>query len=174
MKLTMLRNAFGMHAPIRLLMERKIVGSVNISFLSFRIFLLMSFRQNGYLPAMQKSNLHLDILMGRDEMIEPADIFGGACCRSLLHLAMSCNFHIRIRNRKPDGYSQRDGKEASIVMLGPSVCTVFIKWFGDCKLKICSFEALRNVSSAYYIGVYNAVRYDLFVVQLIGLALLKF
>jgi proteasome maturation protein len=43
----------------------------------------MSFRQDAYLPAKQKSNLHLDILMGRDEMIEPADIFGGAChlCR---------------------------------------------------------------------------------------------
>jgi proteasome maturation protein len=27
---------------------------------------------------MSRSNVHLDILMGRDEMIEPADIFGGA------------------------------------------------------------------------------------------------
>ena len=30
------------------------------------------------LPGMPQSNLHLDILMGRDETIEPADIFLGA------------------------------------------------------------------------------------------------
>ncbi|KAF9454941.1 proteasome maturation factor UMP1 [Macrolepiota fuliginosa MF-IS2] len=58
-KLTALRNIYGMHAPMRLLMERKIVNS------------LPTF------PGMSKSNLHLDILMGRDELIEPADIFLG-------------------------------------------------------------------------------------------------
>ncbi|KAF5355658.1 hypothetical protein D9756_003975 [Leucocoprinus leucothites] len=58
-KFTMLRNTFGMHAPMRLLMERKLVNSAP----SF--------------PGIPQSNLHLDILMGRDELIEPADIFLG-------------------------------------------------------------------------------------------------
>ena len=29
------------------------------------------------MPALPQSNLHLDILMGRDETLEPADLFGG-------------------------------------------------------------------------------------------------
>jgi len=59
LKLTLQRNLHGMHAPMRLLMERKIVAA------------------NPHMPAMAQSNLHLDILMGRDETIEPVDIFGG-------------------------------------------------------------------------------------------------
>ncbi|KAF7310492.1 hypothetical protein HMN09_00591700 [Mycena chlorophos] len=59
LKLTLQRNMFGMHAPLRLLMERKIVSA------------------NPHMPVFPQSNLHLDILMGRDETIEPVDIFGG-------------------------------------------------------------------------------------------------
>ncbi|EGN92673.1 hypothetical protein SERLA73DRAFT_190673 [Serpula lacrymans var. lacrymans S7.3] len=59
MKLNVQRNLYGLHAPVRLLMERKIVTS------------------NAYTPIMPQSNLHLDILMGRDESIEPVDFFGG-------------------------------------------------------------------------------------------------
>jgi len=59
LKLTLQRNVYGIHAPIRLLMERKI------------------FSANPHMPALPQSNLGLDILMGRDEAIEPADIFGG-------------------------------------------------------------------------------------------------
>ncbi|KAJ6573967.1 proteasome maturation factor UMP1 [Mycena vulgaris] len=59
LKLTLQRNLHGMHAPMRLLMERKIVAA------------------SPHMPAMAHSNLHLDILMGRDETIEPVDIFGG-------------------------------------------------------------------------------------------------
>ncbi|KAJ7456434.1 proteasome maturation factor UMP1 [Mycena latifolia] len=59
LKLTFQRNVFGMHAPMRLLMERKIVSA------------------SPHMPAMPQSNLHLDILMGCDETIEPVDIFGG-------------------------------------------------------------------------------------------------
>lgn len=33
--------------------------------------------QNPHLPAFAQSNLHLDILMGRDETIGPADVFFG-------------------------------------------------------------------------------------------------
>ncbi|KAG6857658.1 hypothetical protein H0H87_010227 [Tephrocybe sp. NHM501043] len=60
-KLTLQRNIYGMHAPMRLLMERKIVTQ----------------GKNPFADAMAPSNLHLDILMGRDESIEPADIFLG-------------------------------------------------------------------------------------------------
>jgi len=56
-KLNMLRNAQGLHAPMRVLMERKIVS------------------RNPHMPSLPQSNLHLDILMGRDETIEPSDIF---------------------------------------------------------------------------------------------------
>ncbi|KIJ68830.1 hypothetical protein HYDPIDRAFT_173459 [Hydnomerulius pinastri MD-312] len=59
LKLTIMRDLYGLHAPARLLMERKIVG------------------QSPHIPGMPHSNIHLDILMGRDEMIEPADFFLG-------------------------------------------------------------------------------------------------
>jgi len=59
LKLSMQRNIYGLHAPMRSLMERKIVADAP------------------HLPTMHYSNLHLDILMGRDETIEPADIFLG-------------------------------------------------------------------------------------------------
>uniref|UniRef100_A0A0W0F9T9 Proteasome maturation factor UMP1 n=1 Tax=Moniliophthora roreri TaxID=221103 RepID=A0A0W0F9T9_MONRR len=55
LKLTMMRNVHGLHAPMRLLMERKI---------------------NPHMPALPQTNIHLDILMGRDETIEPGDVFG--------------------------------------------------------------------------------------------------
>ncbi|KAH7883957.1 proteasome maturation factor UMP1 [Phlebopus sp. FC_14] len=58
-KLSMMRDLYGLHVPARLLMERKIVAA------------------NSHLPAMPQSNIHLDILMGRDETLEPADFFLG-------------------------------------------------------------------------------------------------
>ncbi|KAK7468486.1 hypothetical protein VKT23_002992 [Stygiomarasmius scandens] len=57
LKLNMLRTTHGLHAPMRLLMERKIVAT------------------SPHMPALPQSNIHLDILMGRDETIEPADVF---------------------------------------------------------------------------------------------------
>ncbi|OAX43636.1 proteasome maturation factor UMP1 [Rhizopogon vinicolor AM-OR11-026] len=59
LKLTMLRDLQGLHAPMRLLMERRIVSA------------------NPHMPAMPQSNIHLDILMGRDETLDPADFFLG-------------------------------------------------------------------------------------------------
>ncbi|KAG5646862.1 hypothetical protein DXG03_001938 [Asterophora parasitica] len=59
-KLTVQRNIYGMHAPMRLLMERKIVAQTS-----------------PFVAAMSPSNVHLDILMGRDAAIAPADIFLG-------------------------------------------------------------------------------------------------
>ncbi|THH00334.1 hypothetical protein EW026_g2167 [Hermanssonia centrifuga] len=55
LKLNLQRNAYGLHAPVRMLMERQIVG------------------HNPHMPAFRTSNIHLDILMGRDETLECAD-----------------------------------------------------------------------------------------------------
>ncbi|KAI0668739.1 proteasome maturation factor UMP1 [Trametes maxima] len=55
LKLQMQRQLFGLHMPMRILMERKLVS------------------QSSHMPALQQSNLHLDILMGRDESLECPD-----------------------------------------------------------------------------------------------------
>ncbi|PAV21801.1 proteasome maturation factor UMP1 [Pyrrhoderma noxium] len=57
LKLTLQRNLYGIHAPVRLAMERKIVST------SF------------HMPALPRSNIHLDILMGRDETVDVTDVF---------------------------------------------------------------------------------------------------
>ncbi|KAG8979750.1 hypothetical protein FRB90_007979, partial [Tulasnella sp. 427] len=57
LKLYMHRNLYGLHAPVRLMMERKLVG------------------YDPHFPALKQSNIHLDILMGRDETLDVADIF---------------------------------------------------------------------------------------------------
>ncbi|PPQ67416.1 hypothetical protein CVT25_005995 [Psilocybe cyanescens] len=59
LKLTLERNMFGMHAPMRRLMERKIVATTM------------------HTLSAPQTNLHLDVLMGRDELIDPADVFLG-------------------------------------------------------------------------------------------------
>ncbi|KAH8917059.1 proteasome maturation factor UMP1 [Atractiella rhizophila] len=58
LKLTMMRDLYGIHAPVRLLMERK----------------MASF---GTHPLRGSSNIHLDILMGRDESLDVADVLTG-------------------------------------------------------------------------------------------------
>ncbi|KAI9512292.1 proteasome maturation factor UMP1 [Russula earlei] len=57
LKLTMHRNIYGLHAPIRQLMERKVVS------------------YDPHMPAMPQSNIHLDILEGRDETLDVTDFF---------------------------------------------------------------------------------------------------
>ncbi|KAH9177026.1 proteasome maturation factor UMP1 [Lactarius sanguifluus] len=73
LKLTMHRNIYGLHAPVRQLMERKIVSYVG--FLSFFRGQTDSTAQNPHMPAMPRSNIHLDILEGRDETLDVADFF---------------------------------------------------------------------------------------------------
>jgi len=58
LRLNVHRNVFGMHAPMRQLMERRIVSSTH------------------HMPSIPKSNMHLDILMGRDETLDVSDFFG--------------------------------------------------------------------------------------------------
>ncbi|CDH58402.1 proteasome maturation factor ump1 [Lichtheimia corymbifera JMRC:FSU:9682] len=55
LKLNMARQVHGMHAPIKMMMEKEIVSK----------------RQR--MPVMPSSNLHLDILMGKDESIDFED-----------------------------------------------------------------------------------------------------
>ncbi|KAI0307506.1 proteasome maturation factor UMP1 [Multifurca ochricompacta] len=57
LKLTMHRNIYGLHAPMRQLMERKIVS------------------RDPHIPAMPQSNIHLEILEGRDETLDVTDFF---------------------------------------------------------------------------------------------------
>ncbi|KAF4572455.1 Proteasome maturation factor Ump1 [Pleurotus pulmonarius] len=69
-KLNLLRNVQGLHAPMRLLMERRIVS------------------HNPHMPGLydNDANLALDILMGRDETIEPADIFSSVDVKQPMNL----------------------------------------------------------------------------------------
>lgn len=74
-KLNMQRNVYGLHAPVRQLMERSIVSFVSVTVLhrggaSVAHALSM---QNPHMPTYRTTNVHLDILMGRDETVEPAD-----------------------------------------------------------------------------------------------------
>ncbi|RCI02138.1 hypothetical protein CU098_008207 [Rhizopus stolonifer] len=55
LKLNLARQAYGMHAPIKMMMERSLIEK----------------RQR--MPAIPSSNLHLDILTGRDETIDYED-----------------------------------------------------------------------------------------------------
>jgi len=59
MKLTLMRNLYGVSLPLQITMERQIVT------------------RNAHMPALPQSNIHLDILMGRDESLDVSDVFGG-------------------------------------------------------------------------------------------------
>lgn len=59
MRLTMHRRAFGLHAPLRLQMEKALVNQVR------------------RIPVLPTSNLGLEILEGRDQTIDYEDFLGG-------------------------------------------------------------------------------------------------
>jgi proteasome maturation protein len=67
------RNIYGLHLPVRQLMERKLVSSVS---LAARHCIIAHTKQN---PSLHHggSNIHLDILMGRDENLGVPDVFTG-------------------------------------------------------------------------------------------------
>ena len=44
------------------------------------------------MPALPQSNIHLDILMGRDESLDISDFFGGGC--SIIPLDFACDLLI--------------------------------------------------------------------------------
>ncbi|KAI8144722.1 proteasome maturation factor UMP1-domain-containing protein [Fennellomyces sp. T-0311] len=81
LKLNMARQAHGMHAPIRMMMERDIVS------------------QHQRLPVLPSSNVHLDILMGRDETIDFEDFLNDpAMSTDMLdvHAAMEHKLKLKI------------------------------------------------------------------------------
>ncbi|KOS15387.1 hypothetical protein Malapachy_2061 [Malassezia pachydermatis] len=71
-KLTMQRNMFGMGAPMRTMMERHFVA------------------QSPHMPARRVANLHLDVLDGRDETLDPSDFLPSDTTGDMrdLHTAM--------------------------------------------------------------------------------------
>lgn len=85
-----------MHAPVRTLMERKLVGHVrpsSPSIPSSTLYFLaqltgrVPYPQNPHMPALRTSNLHLDILMGRDDTLEPADfMMPGTFCLVMIDI----------------------------------------------------------------------------------------
>lgn len=54
-KMAMYRNTFGLGMPVRMMMERK-----NVAY-------------TPHMPAKHVSNIHLDVLDGRDEVLDPVD-----------------------------------------------------------------------------------------------------
>lgn len=74
---------------MRRLMERKIVGAVS-DHLLFRILHNLIFSQTAHSLSAPQTNLHLDILMGRDETIEASDVFlGTLLLMSFMHTHMT-------------------------------------------------------------------------------------
>jgi hypothetical protein len=113
----MLRTVYGMHAPMRLLMERKIVQPVRLPVFKGMI-IANTPRQPPSFPGMPQSSLHLDILMGRDELIEPADVFLGMFLPLSIVYSMGSNTSpFRHGDRPLDRRTQRNGKELSCLVV---------------------------------------------------------
>ncbi|KAI9311328.1 proteasome maturation factor UMP1-domain-containing protein [Dichotomocladium elegans] len=81
LKLNMARNIHGMHAPIKMMMERDIVSK----------------RQR--MPVLPSSNLHLDILMGKDETIDFEDFLNDPAMSTDfldVHAAMEHKLNLKV------------------------------------------------------------------------------
>ena len=73
----MYRDIYGLHAPLRLMMERKVVSTV--STLYYLLFgTVITSEQSIHTSVLPRSNVHLDVLMGRDESLDAVDIFDGS------------------------------------------------------------------------------------------------
>ncbi|KAI8987426.1 proteasome maturation factor UMP1-domain-containing protein [Mycotypha africana] len=81
LKLNLARQAHGMHAPIKMMMERSIVEK----------------RQR--LPVLPSSNLHLNILLGKDETIDYEDFLNDPTMSTDMldvHTAMEHKLNLRV------------------------------------------------------------------------------
>jgi proteasome maturation protein len=67
---------------MRRLMERKIVA--NVRCIEFALFSFLTGNYKTPMYGAPQTNLHLDILMGRDEIIEPSDVFLGDLSHCLM------------------------------------------------------------------------------------------
>lgn len=85
--MTLQRNMYGLHAPVRQMMERQLVSQVRLAVRAppFRFGLTKTAPFTLQSPAplslggfMRPSNIHLDILTGNDETINFGDVLTGA------------------------------------------------------------------------------------------------
>ncbi|GAA5871192.1 hypothetical protein JCM8547_001482 [Rhodosporidiobolus lusitaniae] len=81
--MTLQRNMFGLHAPVRLMMERSLVQQSPAPF-----------SLSGLGGFTRPSNLALDILTGRDEEIRPEDVLVDRC-----QTAEAGNFHLQMEKK---------------------------------------------------------------------------
>ncbi|EMS18105.1 hypothetical protein NBRC10512_004160 [Rhodotorula toruloides] len=88
LQMTLERNMYGLHAPVRLQMERQLVSSAPTP-LSLGLP-GMGFTKPG-------GNVHLDVLMGRDEEITPEDVLIDRAQSS--STAVTGNFHQMMERR---------------------------------------------------------------------------
>jgi len=104
------------------------------------------------MPALPQSNLQLDILMGRDETIEPVDIFGGEPTQ-LTFIFHHLTLGLRYGDRTFTGYSQRHGEEASLVILEPAA-----QWTHSIKQGVQLFKPSRpsRLYKCYHGGLFAA------------------
>ncbi|CAO3647820.1 unnamed protein product [Cunninghamella blakesleeana] len=81
LKLNMARQTYGLHAPIKLMMEREIVS------------------KRTRLPVLPSSNLHMDILMGKDETIDFEDFLNDPTMSTDMldiHTAAEHKFNLKV------------------------------------------------------------------------------
>lgn len=76
----------------------------------------MQIGQNMHMPALPRSNIHLDILMGRDELLDVADVFGGMFSNPSLEQQCLTTYFCRRRGGARDGHSRSDGTKAPDVI----------------------------------------------------------
>jgi hypothetical protein len=127
LKLNLQRNVFGIHAPMRLLMERKLVARVRLRSPLSPPSLRSSLLQSPAVPGMHQSNVHLDILMGRDETIHISDVCLGQS------LALSPSLLALIQ----------PSQEWNVLL--PSICTQ--RWRRRCACSYhCPFSLYRTFS----------------------------
>lgn len=82
--------------------------------------------QNPHMPAFPQSNLHLDILMGRDESLDTPDFMGGTCIPTTFAMLRLIDYH-RPTRRSVHGHPRRHGEEApdGVVLTSPT-CTIIL------------------------------------------------
>ncbi|GAA6023793.1 hypothetical protein JCM10207_001197 [Rhodosporidiobolus poonsookiae] len=85
LSMTLQRNLYGVHAPVRLMMERELVRQTPAP------ASLSALTGSGFT---RSSNVHLDVLMGRDEEIEVADVLVDR-----LHTAPAPDFHSQMERK---------------------------------------------------------------------------
>lgn len=125
--MTLQRNMYGLHAPVRQMMERSICRQVRPPFYfraAAHVHLTLMLYTQTPTPVnlggiARPSNIHLDILMGRDEEVGPSDIYIGARCHCLFHTL-------------PVNSPVSDVVRTQIVKRQPSSATSMSRWRRSC------------------------------------------